>query len=139
MNVRNKVGLSLIIGLIGISASHAQRHQDIAKFPSRVAKQAVVVDSSYMYAISNKIIVKYTLKGDSLLEWRETESESIIHMNSGSIIGDKLDCVNSNFPEIPMTSSIEIFDKKTLKHVDHVSLGIRYGSLTWIVKKDNSW
>lgn len=120
-------------------SGYAQYYKETGRFACKVAKQAVVVDEGYMYAVSNKTIIKYTLSGDSITEWKETEPESIIHMNSGCIIGDLLYCVNSNYPQLPMTSSIEVFDKKTLKHVNHISLGIRHGSCTWAVKKGNKW
>jgi hypothetical protein len=38
-----------------------------------------------------------------------------------------------------MDSSIEIWDAKTLKHIDSIPLGEAYGSSTWIDRYDGTW
>ena len=126
-------------GFFYVACLHAQGYKEVARIPNRLATQAAVVGGGYLYAVSNRCIVKYTLEGDSLAEWRETDAEAIIHMNSGFVEDGRLYCVNSNYPRIPMTSSIEIFDAQTLEHLSSVSLGIRYGSCTWMVRKGDSW
>ncbi|WP_417129528.1 hypothetical protein [Phocaeicola sp.] len=52
---------------------YAQYYKETGRFACKMAKQAVVVDEGYMYAVSNKTIIKYTLSGDSITEWKETE------------------------------------------------------------------
>ncbi len=60
-------------------------------------------------------------------------------MNSGIIIDGKLYCINSNFPEIPMASSLEVFDSNTLEHLFNHSFGILNGSATWVARYENFW
>ena len=61
----------------------------------------------------------------------------IIHLDSGVVVDGKLYAAHSNYPAWPMTSSVEIWDAATLKHVDTHSLGIERGSLTWIDRDAN--
>ena len=72
-------------GLFYGACLHAQGYKEVARIPNRLATQAAVVGGGYLYAVSNRCIVKYTLEGDSLAEWRETDAEAIIHMNSGFV------------------------------------------------------
>jgi hypothetical protein len=51
----------------------------------------------------------------------------------------KLYAAHSNYPDWPMTSSMEIFDAETLQPVGSHSFGILYGSLTWVDWKDGHW
>ncbi len=102
--------------------------------------QGVAVDKDFFYAISNSTIVKYKKTDGSLMTiWNNGKDSVIRHLNSGVVIGGKLYCANSNFPEKPMASSIEIFDTKTMKHIGNHSFGIFAGSATWIDKKDGFW
>ncbi len=74
------------------------------------SKQAVAVDSSYFYVINNSSITKHQKKdGKQESAWDDKDS-LIQHLNSGIIIDGKLYTVNSNYPDAPMASSIEIFD-----------------------------
>src|SRR3546814_14872056 len=38
-----------------------------------------------------------------------------------------------------MTSSVEVFDTRTMEHVDSFSFGILRGSLTWLDRHDGAW
>jgi hypothetical protein len=62
-----------------------------------------------------------------------------VHLNSGVLIGDRLYAAHSNYPDLPMVSSIEIFDANTLEHVGTHSFGIFAGSATWIDRRDGFW
>src|SRR3546814_14967672 len=44
-----------------------------------------------------------------------------------------------NYPKVPMASSVEIFDAKTLRHIRTVSLGRMVGSLTAMDWHGGSW
>ena len=103
-------------------------------------KQAVAVDKEHFYVINNSTISRHNKKDESIdLQWDGTKDD-IKHLNSGIVIKGKLYCANSNYPAVPMASSIEIFDTKTLQHVGTHSFGIAvYGSLTWIDYKDGKW
>lgn len=100
-------------------------------FNAPEARQGVAVDGGYFYAINSKAIGKYNKKtGDPILVWRDTTGK-IIHLDGGVAIKDKLYCAHSNYPGIPMTSSIEIFMVKDLSHAGTHSFGVKYGSCTW--------
>jgi hypothetical protein len=51
----------------------------------------------------------------------------------------KLYAAHSNYPEWPMTSSVEIFDAETMEHIGTHSFGIQWGSLTWTDWHDGHW
>jgi hypothetical protein len=71
--------------------------------------------------------------------WQEKENGQIKHLDSGMIYKDRLYCANSNYPDIPMTSSIEIWDPKSMEHVGSHSFGIYRGSCTWIDRHNGYW
>lgn len=103
------------------------------------SKQAVAVDAKYFYVINNSSITKHDKKTGVLIDsWKDVEN-LVHHLNSGIIINKKLYACNSNYPESPMASSIEIFDPKTLKHIKNHSFGIAYGSATWLDFYKGNW
>ncbi len=112
----------------------------LRSFPAEEALQAVAVDENYVYAIVNSAIGKYRKDtGERVAKWAGERDGAIRHLNSGVILDGKLYCCNSNFPEIPMASSIEVFDPATLKHLHSQSFGIDVGSATWLQRKDDHW
>lgn len=123
-----------IVALATIHTAFGQRNE----FFSSAARQAVAVDNDHLYVIENSSIVKYTKDGDSISMWRETEG-IIQHLNSGIVIDGQLYCAHSNYPNLPMTSSIEIFDTNTMQHCGSISFGINVGSCTWIVTDQQNW
>ncbi|WP_233875632.1 hypothetical protein [Dyadobacter sp. CY323] len=138
MNLPRILFLS-IIAFAGF-ASHAQTVTELRKFQVTEAKQAVAVDEKHFYVINNSTISKYGKHDGKLIATWDGSKEGIKHLNSGVVIKGKLYCANSNYPEIPMASSVEIFDVNAMKHVDTHSFGIaQHGSLTWIDQKDGFW
>lgn len=112
----------------------------IAKFKTEEARQGIAVDEQFFYAIDSRKIAKYHKKTGQLIEyWEEQENGPIIHLDSGVIVNGKLVCAHSNYPNIPMTSSVEIWDAETLEHIETHSFGIRWGSCTWIDRHDDHW
>lgn len=101
--------------------------------------QAVAVDGHWFYTISNREINKYTLDGEWVAGWKEADLDKVKHLNSGVVVDGKLYCAHSNFPEVPMASSVEVFDTKTMQHAESISLGINIGSCTWIIPKEKGW
>lgn len=102
-------------------------------FHVQQAQQAVAVDDAYFYVINNKTITKHDKKSGEFVSLFDGTSLGLHHMNSGMVYDGKLYCAHSNFPKLPMTSSIEIFDTETMEHESSYSLGISvHGSLTWI-------
>lgn len=110
------------------------------RFPAAEAIQGVAVDRDCFYAVNNFAIGKYDKHtGQKLAEWKGQRGGPIIHLDSGLIHDGKLYCAHSNFPATPMISSIEVWDPKTLKHIESHALGLEPGSATWIDWHDNSW
>ncbi|HET7179907.1 MAG TPA: hypothetical protein VFI14_09285 [Chryseosolibacter sp.] len=116
-----------------------QSAKEIKRFKLQMAQQGVAVDGDYFYVINNSSITKHSKEdGREVARW-DGKAEGIKHLNSGTIIKEKLYCANSNFPAHPMAGSIEIFDPETLKHTGTHSFGIGHGSVTWIDQKDGFW
>lgn len=112
----------------------------IARFKAEEAIQGVAVDSQFFYAIDNATIGKYERgTGRKVGVFRSSREFPLTHLDGGTIHEGRLYCSHSNFPETPMLSSIEIFDTKTLEHVDSQSFGYGPGSLVWLDWKDGIW
>ena len=134
------LGLLLLSFFLGESLlSQTREAMIIRTYDVPSSRQGVAVDSSYFYVINNSSISKHH-KGDGrMVEFWEDEDSLIHHLNSGIIIDEKLYVVNSNYPEFPMASSIEIFDPMTLEHINNHSFGILNGSATWLDEHDGYW
>jgi hypothetical protein len=86
------------------------------------------------------VVGKYDkTSGARVAEWVGLRGGATIHLNGGIIQDGQLVLAHSNFPQLPMASSLEYFDPVTVQPVKTVSLGIRHGSLTWAEKKDGFW
>ncbi len=110
------------------------------EFQVSAAKQGVAVDEHHFYVINNSEITKHNKQDGKLVGSVNGKPLGFTHLNSGVVLDGKLYCANSNFPGIPMLSSVEIFDANTLKHTGGHSFGIdQRGSLTWIDRKDGFW
>jgi len=117
----------------------AQQASVVKTYPIEEAKQAVAADSLFFYVINNQSVSKYEKSSGQLVSsWNEDEG-IIRHLNSGNIIGGKLYCAHSNYPDSPMAGSIEIFDPKTMEHTGNHSFGIDIGSATWIDFYNDCW
>jgi hypothetical protein len=104
------------------------------------ARQAVAVGERHFYAVGNRVIAKYDKQtGRRLATWEGPEGGPIQHLNSGVVVDGRLYCAHSNYPEIPMTGSVEIWDAATLAHVGSHSFGAGQGSLTWVDRHAGSW
>ncbi len=114
--------------------------ETVAIFPAEEAHQAVAVDSSHFYAIASRSIGKYDKEtGGKIDEWKEKDDGPILHLDSGVIVDGKLYAAHSNYPEIPMTSSVEVWDTQSMMHYGSYSFGINKGSLTWIDRHNGYW
>ncbi|SDJ26844.1 hypothetical protein SAMN05421869_109336 [Nonomuraea jiangxiensis] len=104
------------------------------------ANQAVAVDKKYFYVVDNRKITKHDKEtGKPLLQFVSDPAGPMIHMDSAVVVGDKLYAAHSNYDRSPMQSSIEVFDTRTLKHIDTYSFGVYRGSLTWLDRHDGAW
>ena len=114
--------------------------QEVRRFGTEEATQGVAVDESHFYAISNRRIGKYDkLTGQRVGGWEGEPTGPIIHLDSGIVRDGLLYCAHSNYPGVPMVSSVEVFDTETLEHVGSRSFGILGGSATWIDRADGHW
>jgi len=112
----------------------------IEEFAASEARQGIAVDSEFVYVIGSQQIAKYNKVTHELVnKWVGPEEGPIIHLDSGVIIDGKLYCAHSNYPELPMTSSIEVWDVESLEHIDNHSFGINWGSCTWVDKLAGYW
>ncbi len=130
----------LFAALLTVRGEAQTRFAVLKEFQAPEARQAVAVDSTSFYAIDNHTIGKYDKRtGKLLARWVGPEEGPIQHLNSGVVVGHRLYCAHSNYPHVPMTSSIEIWDTRTLQHVGNHSFGIYEGSATWVDLHDGSW
>lgn len=128
--------LTVLLVFAIIISSFSQKVVELKRFSALNATQAVAVDSQYFYTISNaKIVKRNKMNGDSIASW----SGPLQHLNSGIVIGGKLYCANTNYPETPMASSLEIYDPVSMKHIASKSFGIFAGSFTWIDRLEDRW
>ena len=114
--------------------------QQIREFVVREANQGVGVDERYFYAVDNQAIGKYDKRTGTLVKrWQGEKDGPIRHLDGALLMAGKLYAAHSNYPEWPMTSSLEIWDAATLEHVGSHSFGINWGSLTWVDFYDGHW
>lgn len=114
-------------------------HEELRRFPAAEANQGVAVDAEHFYAITNAAIGKYRKdNGERVGGWQETAGR-IKHLNAGVVIDGKLWCAHSNYPAVPTTSSVEVFDPQTMLHLESIDLTSVGGSLTWVDRRDGWW
>jgi hypothetical protein len=111
----------------------------VKRYTAPEARQGVAVDAQHFYAIVNSRIGKYRkADGVKVAEW-VGDRIAIRHLNSCIVEKAELICANSNYPQTPMASSVEIFATRDLKHLRSIPLGVHAGSLTWVERRGNRW
>ena len=109
------------------------RFEEVRRIQAPEANQAVAVDERFLYAIGNHVIGKYDKKsGRRVALWEGEVGKPLIHLDSGVIHDNVLYCAHSNYPGVPMVSSIEMWRPDTLQHSGSYSFGIFAGSATWV-------
>jgi hypothetical protein len=109
-------------------------------FQAPEASQGVAADLRYFYAVDNSVLAKYAIHSGRLIDRWTAPNGVIRHMNSCLADGTRIRCANSNYPQTPMGSSIEMFDAASLEHVMSHSLGmLDEGSLTWFDRYRGGW
>jgi len=113
----------------------------VRRYAAPDAEQGVAADQTHFYAINNTVIDKYEIASGKLINrWMSPLHGLIRHLNSCVERSGRLICANSNYNLVPMGSSIEFFDTKTMQHVDSHSLGLTdEGSLTWVEPYRQGW
>jgi hypothetical protein len=113
---------------------------ELARWRVPEANQAAAVDAAHFYGIGNRTLVKHRkADGARIGEWRGAPDGPIVHFNAGFVARGQLVLAHSNFPQLPMASSLETFDAATLQPVATHSFGFRLGSLTWAVRHGGFW
>ena len=92
------------------------------RIPAEEANQGVASDGTYVYAIDNDRIGKYEIATGKRIAGWQGERTLFPHMNSCTVVKHELVCAASNYPAVPQTSAVEIFDTRTLRHLRSVSL-----------------
>jgi hypothetical protein len=117
------------------------RAHTLRTYQAPEATQGVAVDAEHFYAIDNSVLAKYDIrKGQRVDGWDGRSHRLLRHLNSCIVLDGRLWCANSNYPETPMASSVEVFDPATLDHVESHSLGMTdEGSLTWVDRYRDGW
>lgn len=132
--------MTVAIAVLFLPSPQAAPALQLRRFPAAEATQGVAVDKGAFYAVANATIGKYDKRtGRKLAEWKGERGGSIIHLDSGTVIGNKLYCAHSNFPALPMQSTVEVWDTRTMTHIESHSLGLEPGSATWIEWHDGAW
>jgi hypothetical protein len=105
------------------------------------ARQGVAVDRTNFYAVVNNVVARYDKStGERTGYWASPRGGLIRHINSCLADAGKLWCANSNFPEVPMASSVEVLDARSMRHVESRSLGVLdEGSLTFFDRYGKGW
>jgi outer membrane protein assembly factor BamB len=114
--------------------------EPLLTFQAPDAGQGVAVDDKFVYVIDNTVVAKHDkFTGELVKRWESDDETPLIHMNSAIVKDGKLYCAHSNYSQLPMTSSVEIWDTETLEHIGSHSFGITDGSLTWMDWHDGFW
>jgi hypothetical protein len=113
----------------------------VREFPAPEADQGVAVDAQHFYPVDNTVIAKYDRATGALVaRWGAPKNGLVRHLNSCFEESGRLLCANSNYSETPHGSSVEIFDTRSMQHVDTHSLGMtEEGSLTWFDHYHGGW
>lgn len=114
--------------------------QTASRLASPEADQGAALGKSHVYAVDNSVIAKYEIKtGEKVAEFIDAE-RLLRHMNSCLVVSGDLMCANSNYSQLPMGSSVEIFDPESLEHTGSHSLGLMdEGSLVWFDAIHGGW
>ena len=132
--------LFIAVSLVAQETNSIWRSEELRRFKAPEAMQGVAVDDEFFYPIANREIAKYRKKdGSKVAAWKDREGGRFIHLNSGVVKGGRLYAAHSNFPGIPMISSIEIWNARALRHIDSHKFGETDGSLAWLDSHDGRW
>jgi hypothetical protein len=140
----NERAISLLTAVFALGLAHSSQadtaFEPIGELDVPEANQGVGVDERHFYAVDNQAIAKYDKATGKLVEkWESPGDGPIVHLDSAMLMDGKLYAAHSNYPEWPMTSSVEILAADTMEHVGTHSFGIRWGSLTWVDWHAGHW
>ena len=129
-----------VAAVILIFSGSTAAAEPIRRVRAAEAHQAVAVDGSSLYAISNHTIARYDKQSEQrLVRWQAPAGSGIQHLNSGVVVDRRLYCANSNWPAKPLKNSIEIFEAETLKHLESRPFSETQGAINWVDRHQGSW
>ncbi len=132
--------LPLLHHRLAAASAPRWRAAEIRRISAPEARQAVAAGADRLYAIDNHAIAQYDkATGRRLALYECEQGKPFIHLNSGVVRGDELHCAHSNYPVVPMLSSIEVWDARALRHLRSHSFGIAAGSATWVEFNRGFW
>ena len=95
---------------------------------------------AFVYAVDNQAIGKYDkTTGNLVKKWEGDKKGPFLHLDTAMVKDSKIYAAHSNYPDWPMTSSLEIFDAETMEHMGTRSFGIQWGALNWVDWHDGTW
>jgi hypothetical protein len=98
---------------------------ELGRFDAPEAGQAVAVDAEFFYAIGNRVVAKYRKESGRVdRRWTASTELPLEHLKSGVVTDGRLYCAHSNFPHYPETSSVEVWETESLRHITKSQLGI---------------
>lgn len=101
------------------------------------ARQAAAADQEFVYAIDNKVVVKYNRQTGEQIA---TSTGDALHLNSGFFHNGKLYCAHSNYPMKPEQSIVKVLDVQTMELTDAKDFGdSKHGSLTVVLQDQGAW
>jgi hypothetical protein len=111
----------------------------IRRYPAEEARQGVAADAQHLYAVNNSEIGKYDKATGAKVGAWSGDPARFPHINACVVVKAELVCAASNYPQVPMTSSVEVFDPRRMVHLRTIPLGQQSGSLTWVDWRDGAW
>ena len=132
--------LCLPLATAALRGQPRRQCREVRRIPAAEANQGVAADRLHLYAIANHSIGKYEKKtGQRVSGWECPNNHPLTHLDSGVVHDGVLYCAHSNYPGVPMTSSIEMWDAATMRHKGSHSFGIQAGSATWVDLQQGNW
>jgi len=112
---------------------------EVRRLPAPEAHQGVAADARSVYAIANSTVARYDkASGRRVAVWNGDPAR-FKHLNSCIVRAAQLVCAASNYPDVPMASTVLWFDAATLRLQRVRPLAPGHGSLTWLDWHDGGW
>lgn len=103
------------------------------------ASQGVAVDARHIYAVSNSRIDKLDKATGAKVGGWAGDAARYPHVNSCTVIAAELVCASSNYPGVPMVSTVEVFDPVSMTPKRSIPLPGAPGSVTWVDRHAGLW
>lgn len=120
-------------------AATAPAALEVRRLPAPEAHQGVAAGPDSVYAVDNSRIARYDLSTGRRVAIWNGDPARFKHVNSCTVLGQRLVCAASNYPDVPMTSTVLQLDAKTLELLEVRELRPGYGSLTWLDWHRGTW